>query len=371
MKETTTKFDSTSLIQHQLSNIFFKLINLVKKNAVTMSCLDTSYDSNEDIETDERKQIALVLYPKVAFLNHSCRPNAFLAFGEQGQVQVKITQIIEKNEEINITYGPMATKTKHRERQTFLTTNYNFKCRCQICHDVKTSNDMDLALELASKLACPACRGPIQRHETACNACEVSLDGSDSNKKYSMERLLKTAELARINLNTSIQKPSKAYELLTTAYRFATEAFFEMNDDLKIIRDNLALQHCRKNEYNQAAELVFANYKLICMRHGTDSVEAAHELLKLGGLWSRDKEKEKRGMIAYRHASNLLRIFHFDYEKDRIRKKKLVERSKNCSKNIDELMKLEFLVYRIPDLKMRSKSKEILKIEKWREGRKK
>merc|ERR1712062_222887 len=158
--------------------------------------------------------------------------------------------------------------------------------------------------------------------------------------------------------------PSKAYDLLITAYRFGQEAFFEMNDELKIIRDNLALQHCRKNEYEKAAELVFSNYKLICMRYGTDSVEAAHELLKLGGLWSRNKEKEKRGMIAYGHASNLLRIYHFDYERDR----NLVKNRKVDGK-IDDRLKFEFLVYRIPDEKVIKSNKEIREIEKWRKLR--
>ena len=61
------------------------------------------------------------------------------------------------------------------------------------------------------------------------------------------------------------------------------------------------------------------------MRFGTDSIEAANELLKLSGLWCKQKEKEKRGLTAFRHASNVLNIYKFDEEND----EKYVQRSRS------------------------------------------
>lgn len=368
MKETTTKFDPTSVLQHQLAGIFLRLINLVKKNAVTMSniCSFTPETSNSEMEIDERKQIALIIYPKVSFLNHSCKPNAFLAFGTGGAVQVKLTQGVAMGEEVNISYGPIASRHRTHDRQKFLSENYGFKCRCIICADKKTTNDIDLTLELSTKYRCPNCQGPIQKIDGSCSACDEDLEDK-------IVEILQLADAAKEKFARSIRAPSKAFELLKSAYSDASASFFEMNENIKIIRDNLALEHCKQKNYSTAAELVFQNYKLICMRFGTDSIEAANELLKLSGLWCKQKEKEKRGLIAYRHATNVLNIYKFDEisdgnnrEKSRSRQNSFCESfeanlSNRCLK-VGDLFRKESVVY-YPPAGRGKENKDIITME--------
>lgn len=262
MPETTTNFDNTSVMQHQLAAIFFKLITLVRKNAVTFSGMVSKNVRNgkkleeeknlsnnpyrdsvkaqqaavesDEIETDERKQIALVLYPKVAFLNHSCKPNAFLAFGPNGHVQVKITQTVDPGDEINISYGPMANRKKKIDRQNHLNKFYNFKCRCVICSDVITSNDVDLTLDLANKYKCQGCAGPIQKMDETCSSCPENL------LKH-RDKIIVRSDKARSFMNDAVRNPSKAFNLLQEAYLLADSVFFEMNTTLSRIRDCLAL----------------------------------------------------------------------------------------------------------------------------------
>ena len=94
MKQITTRFDRNSALQVQLYEIFVKLLDMVHKNAVTISRNRVNHDKGQ-VDEDERHQIGLALYPRVSFLNHSCKPNAFLAFGNLGNVQVKITERIQ------------------------------------------------------------------------------------------------------------------------------------------------------------------------------------------------------------------------------------------------------------------------------------
>jgi len=368
MKETVTKFDPTSVLQHQLAGIFNRLINLVRKNAVTVSGFSSTPEvTNNEMEIDERKQTALIIYPKISFLNHSCKPNAFLAFGNGGVCQVKITQNVDSNEDVNISYGPIASRHNTHERNVFLSQNYNFRCKCIICGDPKVTTDIDIALELGNKYRCPnpRCEGPIQKITRNCSACNENLEEK-------IVGILQLADLAKEKLDRSIRSPSKAFNLLKSAYEDAKIAYFEMNENVKIIRDNLALEYCKQKNYPTAAELVFSNYKLICMRFGTDSIEAANELLKLSSLWLKQKEKEKRGLVAYRHAMNVREIYKFDQEKyiknvkkSRSRQNSLCEGFERNLMNgcltVSDLFLKENLVYYAPGKSFRDK--DILTME--------
>ena len=102
MKDSLPVFDAKNNLHKQIFDVVTPLLHLVQKNAVTVSRTEVSTDASIDI--DERKRMALVLYPRVSFLNHSCKPNCILAFGDQGKVQVKVTETVEAGNRLNITY---------------------------------------------------------------------------------------------------------------------------------------------------------------------------------------------------------------------------------------------------------------------------
>ncbi|KAI1407611.1 SET domain-containing protein [Hypoxylon sp. FL1857] len=73
----------------------------------------------------------MALYPKVARVNHACRPNAFIRFTPSSlAVSIVALKDIEPGEEITITYVPMG-KTRE-ERQAGL-LKWGFNCTCSLC----------------------------------------------------------------------------------------------------------------------------------------------------------------------------------------------------------------------------------------------
>ncbi|KAI1138320.1 SET domain-containing protein [Hypoxylon sp. FL0543] len=73
----------------------------------------------------------MALYPKVARVNHACRPNAFIRFTPSSlAVSVVALKDIEPGEEISITYVPMG---KTREERRAGLSKWGFNCTCSLC----------------------------------------------------------------------------------------------------------------------------------------------------------------------------------------------------------------------------------------------
>ncbi|KAI0827489.1 SET domain-containing protein [Hypoxylon sp. FL0890] len=73
----------------------------------------------------------MALYPKVARVNHACRPNAFIRFTPSSlAVSIVALKDIEPGEEISITYVPMG-KTREERRAGLL--KWGFNCTCSLC----------------------------------------------------------------------------------------------------------------------------------------------------------------------------------------------------------------------------------------------
>ncbi|KAF2731532.1 SET domain-containing protein [Polyplosphaeria fusca] len=71
------------------------------------------------------------LFPKIARINHSCRPNAGYVWNERlGRRVVFANRRIEEGEEITDSYVPLLLS--RRERQQRLDT-YGFRCKCEAC----------------------------------------------------------------------------------------------------------------------------------------------------------------------------------------------------------------------------------------------
>lgn len=78
-----------------------------------------------------------MLYPLIARLNSSCRPNAALVFKENREVTVQALCIIEEGEEICHYYGAN-TLLPTAERQQALLAKWKFTCTCNACTDAKS-----------------------------------------------------------------------------------------------------------------------------------------------------------------------------------------------------------------------------------------
>ncbi|KAF2813999.1 SET domain-containing protein [Mytilinidion resinicola] len=73
----------------------------------------------------------LGLFPIVARINHSCRPNAAYFWSEGlGRRVVYAGRNIEEGEEISISYIPLLKTTKEREKRLI---QYGFRCECKAC----------------------------------------------------------------------------------------------------------------------------------------------------------------------------------------------------------------------------------------------
>jgi len=321
MKETTTRFDDTSELQMQLYTIFVDLLHMVHKNAATMSrshvtgANDLAMASGDskpktvgpgtnNMMDDERHQISLVIYPRVSLLNHSCKPNAFLAFGSFGKVQVKLTEAVQAGDEVCISYGPMATRAFAHVRQEFLHEKYSFHCECTACakgSQVRVEHEQTLHLSQTYK--CQECEGPILESGVECVHCGAEIDlGVITGKMKQVKEIVKKARM----------QPSRHVVLFTEAFAIGKEIFFEMHNMLIDIRDKLAKACAQAGHFQDAAELVFENYKTICPRYGKDSIEAANELIKLASLWTHIPGKENKGLTACRHAQAVLSIYEYD-----------------------------------------------------------
>ena len=264
MKQITTRFDKNSALQVQLYEIFVKLLDMVHKNAVTISRNRVNHDKGQ-VDEDERHQIGLALYPRVSFLNHSCKPNAFLAFGNLGNVQVKITERIQSGDSINISYGPTAFRSNTRVRKEFLFQNYCFPCGCVACSpNSKLRKEFDDLLKKTVALKCEACLGFLGDKSQGlhvdgfyrCEHCDEKFLLKEKEVKVKEAKFL--FEKAKIN-------PGQRLECLEKSLGIAESVYFEMNEILIEIRDKLAHELARNTLFEKAAKYRALRFKWACV----------------------------------------------------------------------------------------------------------
>ncbi|KAF2272015.1 SET domain-containing protein [Westerdykella ornata] len=75
------------------------------------------------------KEIAL--FPKIARINHSCRPNtSYVWIARLNKQVVYATRRIEEGEELSVTYIPLLRNRQDRQKRL---DQYGFKCSCEVC----------------------------------------------------------------------------------------------------------------------------------------------------------------------------------------------------------------------------------------------
>jgi hypothetical protein len=79
------------------------------------------------------------LFPKIARINHSCRPNASYYWSEQLNKRiVYATRKITKDEEIFVSYIPLLLTQEQRQMHL---DRYGFKCTCEACAHERTAKE--------------------------------------------------------------------------------------------------------------------------------------------------------------------------------------------------------------------------------------
>lgn len=130
------------------------------------------------------KQIGL--YPKIARINHACRPNTSYFWNARlGKQVVYASRRIEEGEELSISYIPLLHTYEDREKRL---DQYGFKCTCDAC-----------ALEKDEKDTSDQRRKDIRQAFSDFNAhLTLSIPQSKSGKKRAQEKADASVQLIKI-----------------------------------------------------------------------------------------------------------------------------------------------------------------------------
>jgi hypothetical protein len=103
----------------------------------------------------EHWRVGLALCPRVAMLNHSCRPNAIVVWRGH-TATVRLTEAVAAGGEIHISYGPHAGRLGPAARRKALVDQYGFTCRCCAC---------TAAVPRGTRFQCRGCRSQLAQEE--------------------------------------------------------------------------------------------------------------------------------------------------------------------------------------------------------------
>ena len=127
--------------------------------------------------------------------------------------------------------------------------SYCFRCGCVACApSSKQRHAADLLLQHTKSLKCQACEGPLlpaSRAKSQCEFCPEKFVYRDlENKALEAKNLYQQAQI----------NPKQRRALLEKSLTVGKSIFFEMNELLIEIRDKLAHELARNDEFEVAAE---------------------------------------------------------------------------------------------------------------------
>jgi hypothetical protein len=126
------------------------------------------------------------LYPKIARINHDCRPNTSYFWSQRlGKLVVHASRRIEEGEELSTSYIPLLHTHEDREKRL---DQYGFKCGCVAC-----------ALDKAEKMASDQRRIDIRRAFSVLNPhLTLNIPQSKSGKQKAHDRAESSLQLIKI-----------------------------------------------------------------------------------------------------------------------------------------------------------------------------
>lgn len=81
----------------------------VTTNAFAVSTLRSTEPAVGHVQSVNHSRVAVGLYCTAAMLNHSCVPNALATF-DGGEMRITTTRVIDSEEPVTISYGPLLSK---------------------------------------------------------------------------------------------------------------------------------------------------------------------------------------------------------------------------------------------------------------------
>jgi hypothetical protein len=129
--------DSFSTLSPENQALFLSLhdFRYPSEIATGQSHLLTIFRSNAYNTGDDH----IGLFPKVARINHSCRPNCGNHWSEKrGERVIYAARDIEEGEELTVSYIPLLKKTAERQARL---GQYGFRCDCAACRHPTTEGD--------------------------------------------------------------------------------------------------------------------------------------------------------------------------------------------------------------------------------------
>lgn len=114
-----------------IAALILKHMESIKYNAISQSKLVHS-----GVNKQSAVAYAAAVYPLISLCNHSCDPNcAPVKQATHLTTSLVALKHLREGEELFITYKPLYTQLKTRERQKFLAERYRFICTCQACEE--------------------------------------------------------------------------------------------------------------------------------------------------------------------------------------------------------------------------------------------
>jgi hypothetical protein len=132
-KLVRTEFEALSTIEQDeiMSLAYYATAN----DEATMDKLGIIFRNNAYNSGD-----SIGLFPKIARINHSCRPNASYYWSDKVNKRiVYTTRRIKKGEEIFVSYISLLLTQQDRQKQL---DRYGFKCTCQACAQERVAQEV-------------------------------------------------------------------------------------------------------------------------------------------------------------------------------------------------------------------------------------
>ncbi|ODM91701.1 SET and MYND domain-containing protein 4 [Orchesella cincta] len=118
-------FISTLMFLHQMN---------LPCNAHSLYKLECPQNPTEDdIRAATYEEVGAGAFALLSMINHSCSPNVVRVTLPNGNTAVISIKIIKPGEEVQDNYGEHFALTNKASRNKFLSSTYNFTCRCEAC----------------------------------------------------------------------------------------------------------------------------------------------------------------------------------------------------------------------------------------------
>ncbi|KAI8882911.1 hypothetical protein K501DRAFT_250465 [Backusella circina FSU 941] len=270
-QELQTYRENAQLLKDHVHDMdmLVKIQAQLKCNTFAIKSTQSSHVEGYDLVVSrDPVRLGQAVFLNASVLNHACSPNAIVMFDKEQPtlLRVLVTENVSKDQEVTISYGPIASRLKKEERQRLLLEGYYFECDCKDCSD----KSVDRASTIYK---CQICKkGRLYRNQETCKSCET---------KPNWNHFIKTEEAIE-NSHDLLKK----LQLQESILHSDTLAIGET-------ADHLAQRHCMSGDFKTAAKYCQRSMIITRLNYGAVSLETAEEMMKLSSLYFNAQMKKE------------------------------------------------------------------------------